>query len=190
MMITRLSPASRSCCDVSCSRQQNARPGSLAALEILVRLAGVLERVFLVHRYLHLADSYDVEQIACDGEQVIPLCRIGIERGAGGKQRAFALQQVDVECLDRSGRIAEAHEHAERLDAVERRRKCCLADAVIDSLAKLSAGDFLHSGGEILLPLEDRVMAAVRVGERGLLPGADRADDSGAKMIGPLAGDQ
>src|SRR5438270_7330030 len=124
MMITRLSAASPSGCDVSRSRQQDARPGSLAALEILVRLAGVLERVFLVHRYLHLAASYDVEQIARDGEQVIPLCRIGIERGAGGEQRTLALQQVDVERLNRSGRIAEAREHAERLDAVERRRKC------------------------------------------------------------------
>ena len=62
-----------------------------------------------------------------------------------------------------------------------------LADAVIDHRAQFAAGDVLDAGGEILLAIEDGVVAAVGFGERGLVFGADRADDIGAEIIRPLA---
>ena len=85
---------------------------------------------------------------------------------------------------------AEAHEHAERPDAIERRRERRLADAVIDHRAQLAAGDLLDLGDEILVAIENGVVRAVLLGELGLVLRADGADHVGAEMIGPLAGDQ
>src|SRR5207244_12400755 len=55
------------------------------------------------------------------------------QRRAGGEQRSLGLQKVDVESVDRSRCRAEAHKHAEWLDAIERSRERRLADAVIRS---------------------------------------------------------
>src|SRR6266852_272812 len=125
------------------SGQQNARARGAAAFEVAMRLLRVLERIFLVHRDLHRPARNHVEQVVRGLEQVLALGDIVVERRTGGEQRALGLQNVDVEGIDRAGRRAEAHEHAERLDAVERGREGGLADAVIDHLAQLAAGDLL-----------------------------------------------
>ena len=81
-------------------------------------------------------------------------------------------------------------EHAERLQTIERGRERGLADAVIDHVAHLAAGDLLHLGDEVLVLVENGVVAAVLLGELGLVLGADRADDRGAEMRRPLAQDE
>ena len=92
-----------------------------------------------------------------------------IEGGTSRKQRALGLKDIDVEGLDLSRRTTEAHKHAERLDAVERRGEGRLAHPVIDHLAKFAAGDLLHLRDKILLAIKDRVMSAVLPRQLGLL---------------------
>src|SRR6266550_7782335 len=76
------------------SRNQNARPGGGAALQVLVRLADVLERVFLVDRDFHLAACHHVEQVVGDREQILAFGGISVERRARAEQRALLLQEV------------------------------------------------------------------------------------------------
>src|SRR5207237_6185469 len=97
---------------------------------------------------------------------------------------------ADIECLDRARSAAEAREHAERCDAVERARERRLADAVIDHGAQLAAGDLLYLGHEILIAIEDGVVRTVPVGEFRLVLRADSADHRGAEMPSPLTQDQ
>src|SRR5215510_3674574 len=113
-----------------CLRQQYRRPGGLARLEIAVRLLRILERVLLIDRNLDLAARHHAEQVVGDRKQVLALGRIGVERRARAEERALLLQEIDIERLDRARGVAEAREHAERLDAVERLREGCLADAI------------------------------------------------------------
>ena len=100
------------------------------------------------------------------------------------------MQQIDVEGLDRSRRSAEAHEHAERTDAVERRRKGVLADAVIDHVAELAAGDLFDTRDKILVAIKDRMVAAIGARKFGLVLRTHGADDVGAEMVCPLAEDK
>src|ERR1700738_2242576 len=102
------------------SRQQNARSRGMATLEIAVRLLRVFQRIFLVHGDLDHAARHHVEQIVCGLEQVLASGDVSVERRAGGEQRSFRLQNVDIEGIDRSGRRAEAYETAGRLDAIAR----------------------------------------------------------------------
>src|SRR5580704_17776679 len=53
------------------SRNENARSGGDAALEIAVRLGGVLERVALIDRDLHLAARHGAEQVVGDRQQIL-----------------------------------------------------------------------------------------------------------------------
>src|SRR5258708_35457682 len=113
-----------------------------------------------------------------------------VERRTGSEQRAFGLQNVDIEGLDLPRGTAEAHEHAERLDAVERSWKGRLANPVIDHLAELATGDFLHLRNEILIALENNMMGAVLPRELGLLLRADGPDHIGTEVARPLACDE
>src|ERR1700719_4457809 len=114
------------------SWNEDARSGGGAAFQVAVRLGDVLEGVALVDRDLHLAAGHHAEQVVGDRQQILALGRIGIEGRTSGEERALGLQDIDAEGLDRAGGVAKAHEHAERLDAIERGRECGLADAVID----------------------------------------------------------
>ncbi len=64
--------------------------------------------------------------------------------------------------------------------------KGVLADAVIDDVAQLAAGDFLHPRDEILLAVEDDMVAAIGLRELGLLLRADGADHGRAEMSLPI----
>ena len=143
--------------------------------------------VTLVHRYL-AARTDDLEQILRDREQVLALRRIVVERRTGREQRALELQEIDVECLDRPGRRAVAHEHAERAQAVERGRERGLADAVIDDIAEFVAADLFNPRDKILLIVEDDVVAAIGEREIGLRLGAHGTDHMRAERLCPLAG--
>ncbi len=169
---------------------QDRGAGGGAAFEIAMRFDGVVQRVFLIDRDFDRALADDIEQPIGDSEQILAFGGIGVQRRPGREQRSLGLQNVDVESVDLARRAAIADKIAERREAIERGRERGLADAVIDHLAQLAAGDFLGPRGEILIAIEDGVMAAIGLGERGLVLGADRADDIGAEMIGPLAQDQ
>src|SRR6185312_7941547 len=111
-------------------------------------------------------------------------------RWAGREQRAFGLQNIDVEGVDGSRCGAETYEHAEWLDAVQRGREGFLAHAVIDHLAQFAAGDLLHLGDEIFIAVEDDVMRPVLLGELGLVLGTYGADHIGTEIVRPLAGNE
>src|SRR5262249_15034015 len=115
---------------------------------------------------------------------------VGTERRPRREQRALCAEDVDVEGFDLSRRRPEADEIAERLQAIERSGKRRLADAVIDDLAGLAAGDLLDALGEVLVAIEDDVIAAVLLGKVDLVGRPHGADHGGAKMLGPLAGDE
>src|SRR5581483_8833771 len=171
-------------------RNQNRRTRRAAAFEIAVRLLRVLERVFLVHRDFHRAGADLLEQVRGDGEQVFALGGVVVERRPRRKQRAFGLQDIDVESFDLAGRAAEAHEIAERPQAIERGWERGLADAVINHIAELATGDLLHTRDEVLVAIKDGVIAAVLLGELGLVLGADSADHGRAERLRPLAGSE
>src|SRR5439155_10156751 len=131
-----------------------------------------------------------VEQNLGGGDEVVTLGDVVVERRAGREQRAIGLQDVDVERVDLSRGAAEAREHAERADAVERGRERGLADAVIDHVAELASGDLLHLRGEVLLAIKDGVVSAVSLRDFRLLLRADGTDDGGAERIAPLGEDE
>src|ERR1043165_6792202 len=108
---------------------------------MLVRLHGVLELVFLIPPNLDLAAADHVEQVLGGGDEVLALGDVVVERRAGREQRTLGLQDVDVESFNLPRGAAEAREHAERANAVERSRERGLADAVIYHVAELAAGD-------------------------------------------------
>ena len=76
------------------------------------------------------------------------------------------------------------------LHAGQRARKRGLADAVIDHVAEFVAADLLDARDEILLVVEDDVIAAIGEREIGLCLGADGADDVRAQRLRPLAREQ
>src|SRR6185312_3350390 len=171
-------------------RDEDRRAGGAAAFQIPMCLGGVLERIFLVHGDLHSAGTDDLEQIARRHQQILALGGIVIERRPRRKQRAFLLQDVDVERFDLAGGAADAHEVAKRPQAIERSRERGLADTVIDDVAELAAGDLLHLRDEILIAIENGVMRAILLGEFGLFLGTDGTDDGRAEVVCPLACDQ
>src|ERR1700733_6540243 len=111
------------------SRNQDGGAGGAAAFEIAVSLGGVCEGIFLVDRDLDGAALSHFEQMVGDGEQVGALGVVSVQRRTGRKQRALLLQDIDVEGFDLPRGAAEADEHAERRQTVERRRERRLADA-------------------------------------------------------------
>src|SRR6202790_772050 len=86
--------------------------------------------------------------------------------------------------------VTETHEHTARLEAGQRTRKCGLADAIVDDVAKLVAADLLDARHEILVVVEDDMIAAVGEREVALRLGADGTDDVGAERPRPLACEQ
>src|SRR5207244_13145911 len=72
----------------------------------------------------------------------------------------------------------------------ERFVESVLADRIIDDRQSLALGQLTDPGDEILAPVVDRVVAAVTLGEGGLLVVADGADHGGAEMLGPLPDDK
>src|SRR5262249_750750 len=81
-------------------------------------------------------------------------------------------------------------DRAAQLDATEGGREVPSADAVVNPLAQLAAGDLLHLGGEIFIAVEDDLVGAVFLGEFGLVLRTDGADHVGAEIVRPLAGDE
>ena len=100
----------------------------------------------------------------------------------------MAVKFGDRKWRHRTRGIAEADEHAARLEAGQRTRKRRLADAVIDNIAELVAADLLHARDEVFLIVKDDVIAAIGERKLGLCFGADGADDMRAKRSRPLAG--
>src|SRR6185437_15133026 len=118
------------------------------------------------------------------------LGNIVIERWTRGKQRAFGLQDIDVECIDLAGRTAETHEIAEWMQTIERGRECRFSDAIVHDVTKLAAGEFLDLRDEVFVAVEDRMMTAVLLGQFSLFLGANGSDNGGAEVVRPLARNQ
>jgi hypothetical protein len=150
-----------------------------------VRGDGIRQRIGADRGGLQDAARHRVEQ---PGAELAKARRIAEEMAharPAHRQRAFQRQRHDIERRHVAGRIAIVHDHAERRHAVERLFECVEADAVehgVDALGR----DALGRCHEINLAIEDRVIAAVILGDAGLLGIADGADDSRAEMLGPL----
>ena len=99
-------------------------------------------------------------------------------------------EDADIDRAVRARGLAERGHQAERREAIERFVERVLADRIVDHREFLAAGDLVDARDEILAAVVDRMVAAIRLGERRLLVVADRADHGGAEMLGPLADDQ
>src|SRR5665213_1143340 len=113
--------------------------------------------------------------------------RVAVARDDLG--RAFQVNEKQP-ARHRSRRLAEQRHQPQRRQAVERFEEGVLADRIVDYRQLLAAGDLVDPGNEILAAVKDRVVAAMRLGERRLFLAADRADHRRAEMLRPLAGDE
>src|SRR4029077_13437267 len=165
------------------SRQQNRRPGRLPALQIAVSLRRILERIGLINLDPYLSGLDDIEEIRGHGLEVLALCSVGHERRARHVQRSLAGEQIQVEGPDRPRPVAEHHQHAPRLQAVERAHEGIFADRVVHHRHLLPVGDLLHALGEVLPGVDDRVLAAVPLRELRLLVGAHGTDHADAERL-------
>src|SRR5438445_737561 len=115
-----------------------------------MRLRCILERVGLPGVALDLASLDQREHLIGHFEQVGALRRISEERRPRGVKRALLRQKHDIERGDRPRRAAEAHEHAARREAIERRGKRLLADGIVDDRDALTAGgNWPHNAGTV-----------------------------------------
>ena len=105
-------------------------------------------------------------------------------------ERALGRKRPGLERRNRSRGVAEAHHQAARAEAIQRSLECFLAHRVVDHRQSLALGDPAHPVGEVLLGIDDRMVAAMVAGQFRFLPAADGADDGRAQMLGPLAKDQ
>src|SRR5262249_62417044 len=114
-----------------------------------MRLHRVAQRVFLIDRDLDGSFADDVKEIVGDGEEVLALGRIGVERRSCRVERALGLQNVDIERVALSRRTAKTHKHPERPQAIERGRECGLADPVVDHLTQFTSSYFFYAHCEV-----------------------------------------
>ena len=121
------------------------------------------------------------------GQEVFTFGRVDHEGRSCQEKRAFLGQDPGVDRADRPRRLTEGHHHAHRPQAVEGLHKGGLADRVVDHIYPTPFGDIFYPLGEILLPVEDRVGAAVLLRSAGLLRTAHCADNGRPDMTGPLA---
>src|SRR5438067_12004447 len=148
----------------------------------------VFQRISVVYWHVELAIDHSGEQRVGALEQFGALADIVVELWAGRKQRAMAVEFGDRKWRHRTRGVAEANEHAARLEAGQRARKCRLADAIVDDVAEFVAADLLDARDKIFLVVEDDVIAAIGKRKLGLCFGTDGADDMCAERPRPLAG--
>src|SRR5690606_35373044 len=96
----------------------------------------------------------------------------------------------DVGDADDARGIAEARHQPARTKAIERLLERRLANAIIDDIDTLAAGDFLDPLGEIFLAIVDDMVAAMGASKLDLFFTACRADHGGAECFGPLCRDE
>ena len=89
-----------------------------------------------------------------------------------------------------AGGLAERGQHAAPAQASQRILEGRLADRIVDHRHALPARDLAHALDEILLGVDDRMIAAVCARDLGLFLAADGADHGRAEMLRPLAHDQ
>ena len=153
-------------------------------------LGRILQRIGVVDRHVQFAVDDGREQGVGAFQQFRALADVVVEFRPGRKQRAVIVEFGDREWRHRTRGVAETDEQSARLEAGQRTRKRGLADAVIDDVAEFVAADLLDARDEILVVVEDDVIAAIGEREVGLRLGADGADDMGAERPRPLAGEQ
>ena len=122
--------------------------------------------------------------------QVRPVRGIRHQRRPGDVERPLRAQNPDVERIDLSRRLTEAHEHPPGTKAVEAARERVAPNRIVDDRNPGAVRQLPDPIGEILPRIDDRVIAAVRPSELRLLVAAHGADDRRSEMPGPLACDQ
>src|SRR5918998_653322 len=141
------------------------------------------------------AADADVEvSLADPGEEALRapqelLAGAGVLGQGGTRQEEAALlvQGLGVEGGDLPARPAEEDHVAARLQAVEGLVEGVLPDGVVDHVHALAAGDALRLGGEVLLFVQDHLVSAGLLRERGLLLGAGGPYDGRAAHLRHLA---
>src|SRR3546814_13313036 len=92
--------------------------------------------------------------------------------------------------FDRAGGVADADRQTARCEARQRTREGVAADAVIDYRHALAIGQFAHPRRDILVPVIDDVIAAVRAREFSLGGATGLAAHRRAELLPPLPFEQ
>src|SRR5947208_9137579 len=103
-------------------RPHDRRAGGCPALELDMRLRGVLQRVGMVDRHVQLAIDDGREQRVGALEQFLAGADIVVELWTSGKQRAMVVEFGKREWWHRTGGVAKAHEQAAWPQAGQRAR--------------------------------------------------------------------
>src|ERR1700761_9263600 len=109
-------------------RQQHRRARRAAPFEVRVRAADIRERITLIDARLDLARHQHVEQFGGHRLVVAAFGYISEERRAREEQRTASGELRRIDRRQRPRRIAEAHEHTKRREAIERGRKRVFTD--------------------------------------------------------------
>src|SRR5262249_41866512 len=156
----------------------------LTGFEVAVGLTGPVEREGDVYAHLKLAVGDPAEEVSGAPEQLVAAGDVVTERGAGQEERASGAEHLGIERRDGSAGLAEEHEVAAGVEAVEAAIEGGPADRVVDDVDAFVVGEVARLGDEILLGVEDDVVGAGLAGELCLGFGADRANDAGAALLG------
>src|SRR5262245_12687278 len=170
------------------SGKEEERAGRPPALEGAMRLLRLTERPGRPDHDPHGPLPDDLEERAGAGEEILAVRRVVLKPGAREEERAAPGELQGIERRDGPRGVPERDERPAPGEAGERALERRLPDRVEDDRDPLPAGQLLHAGDEVLPTVDDRVVAAVGAGERGLLVGPDGADHGGAEAPEPLAG--
>ena len=161
-----------------------------ARFEVVVRVHGVLELVALVDLDPDAARGHVPEEFV--GQRGL-LGRVGDvvgERRSRDEQRALDRELHRVDRRDRARRRADADEQAATRERIERTGERVLADAVVDDADAGAVGDLAHALRDVLVAVEDHVVAAVRARHLGLRFRRHGADHVEAEQLRPLRDDE
>src|SRR3984957_894433 len=91
----------------------------------------------------------------------------------------------DLERRHGPGRLAEIHERAAVIEAVERACESIRADGIVDHLDTLASRQLAHALDEILPTVEDDVVGTALTCELAFLRSADGGDHAGTQVLCP-----
>src|SRR5262245_16611876 len=137
-----------------------------------------------------LAAAHHVEQIACGREQLFPARGVVAEARMRHIERAELAEPPRRHRVGIAGRLAERCQNAAAGQTVQRILERRLADGIEDDWHALPASDRPHALDEILLAVDDRMIAAAGARDRSLLLTADGTDHDRTEELRPLADDE
>src|SRR3954469_22215799 len=99
-----------------------------------MRLRDFRQRELCPDAHGELASADPFEQLAGSPEQLVARDGVVTERWSRQKERAFLVQQLRVDRIDRPARLAEQHHHAAWYDDVEASEERRFSDRIVDDV--------------------------------------------------------